>query len=300
MRSVWSFWSKPFHRWKGRVWQQPLHHMLAWGLSLRLARQHYPETVLITDTPGKRLLVDRLGLEFQYVSTELDRLDDEDEGWWALGKLVAYSLQDRPFVHLDTDCFLWKALSPSVTSAPVFAQCPEIHSVQDEWDRPSRIEELFARHGRSLPVEWEWASSINTTSFREENCGVMGGNDIPFLRHFSQTSIDLVTDPALAALWAELPEKSGFNMIVEQFFLAACVDYHRSHPTSPFRGVGIRYLFDSWGAAFDPGEASRIGFTHLLGDVKSDPAVIVRLERRVATMDPAFHRHCHRVATAKA
>jgi hypothetical protein len=42
MRAVWSFWSNPFFGFKGRIWREPHHHLLAWGLSLRLARQHYP------------------------------------------------------------------------------------------------------------------------------------------------------------------------------------------------------------------------------------------------------------------
>src|SRR5262245_28715199 len=103
MRAVWSFWSRPFQAHKGRIWCKPLHHLLAWGLSLETARRYYPETVLITDRPGKALLVDRLGLPFVQVSTELDRLEHEDPGWWSLGKLVAYGMQDRPFVHIDSD-----------------------------------------------------------------------------------------------------------------------------------------------------------------------------------------------------
>jgi hypothetical protein len=88
------------------------------------------------------------------VSTEIDTLDSVDAGWWALGKLVAYSLQDRAFVHLDADVFLWKPLPTRLISAPVFAQCPERHGLGDSWR-----EEAFERHGASLPVEWLWVSS---------------------------------------------------------------------------------------------------------------------------------------------
>jgi hypothetical protein len=78
MRAVWSFWSKPFAAHMARAWHEPKYYLLAWGLSLRLAREYYPETLLVTDTAGKGLLVDRLGLEFAEVSTELDRLRDVD------------------------------------------------------------------------------------------------------------------------------------------------------------------------------------------------------------------------------
>jgi len=41
---------------------------------------------------------------------------------------------------------------------------------------------------------------------------------------------------------------------------------------------------------------ARAGYTHLLGDAKTRPEITARLERRVADLDPAFHRHCQRLA----
>jgi len=265
-------------------------------LSLKLARRHFDQTMLVTDSPGKALLVDRLGLEFDRVSTELDNLRNVDRGWWALGKLVAYSLQDRPFVHLDTDVFLWKPLPPSLLSAPVFAQCPERHSLDGGWCQPSHIQRVFERYSLSVPVEWEWATSRDSNCFREENCGILGGNRIDFIRHYAQTAIRMVTDPIHAAPWEELPHKDALNMLIEQFWLAACLDYHRFHPQSPYRGVIIRYMFPSFEQAFNPQAAAQAGFTHLLGDTKAHPGVSERLERRIAELDPTFHRHCRRVA----
>ena len=299
MRAVWSFWTKPFKADKGRIWHEPKHHLYAWGLSLRLARPYFRSTQLITDTPGKRMLVDRLGLEFDEVSTALDALDAVDPAWWALGKLVAYSVQTGPFVHIDTDVFLWRPLPPPLLSAPVFAQCPERHSFAHEWCGPRQIEHAFARHGHALPVEWEWASSREMDWFREENCGMVGGNRVDFLRHFASSALALVLAPKHSAAWAELGDKSGYNMMVEQFYLAACVDYHRSHPESPYRGVNIRYLFPSWAEAYNPEAAARAGYTHLLGDAKTHPEVAARLERRISALDPTFLKHCQRVGAGR-
>lgn len=293
MRSVWSFWTQPFQARKGRAWRKPLHHFLAWGISLSAARRHYPETVLVTDREGKKLLVDGLGLQFTAVSTELDCLKTADPDWWALGKLVAYSIQDQPFVHLDTDVFLWKALPHDVAAAPVFAQCPEyFHRNGDRGVRD--IDSAFSTCGATLPVEWEWAAAREDTLIREENCGIIGGCRVDFLRHYAQTAAALVTQPQYAQAWARANNKS--NMAVEQFFLSACVDFHRHHPVSPFRGVRIKYLFPTWGDAVNPNFSARAGFTHLLGDSKSDPAVARRLEARVQRDDPAYFRHCEKVA----
>jgi hypothetical protein len=296
MRAVWSFWSKPFTAHKGRIWREPRHHLLAWGLSLKLARQHFAATQLVTDSPGKAILVDRLGLEFDDVRVDLDAIRDADHGWWTLGKLTAYSLQETPFVHLDTDVFLWKALPPWLTSAPVLTQCPEIHPLDDPWCAPRQVESVFARHGLSLPVEWEWASSVHTNSFWEENCGIMGGNRVDFLRYYAETAIRLIQDPAHRAAWAEVPDKGDLNMILEQYLLSACLEYHRIDPHSPYRGITVHHLFPSWSEAFNPHASARVGYTHLLGDAKSDPTVMARLEHRVVQIDPVFARHCERVA----
>lgn len=292
MRAVWSFWSKPYQARKGRTWREPHHHLLAWGLSLRQASKHYPDTMLVTDKAGKALLIDQLGLDFKHVSTELEALRDADIGWWALGKLYAYSLQDRPFIHLDTDVFLWKPLPLSVAQSPVFAQSPEFHSGVGPDCLPAKIEAAFAKYGLPLPPEWEWSRSLGESSFREENCGILGGQRHDFLRYCAQLGLRMVRDPTHAPAWRELPNKDGYNMMVEQFLLSACLDYHRIHPQSPYRDVRVRYLLPNWADAFDPAKIAQVGYTHLLGDSKADGAVMQRLERRVQSEDREFYRHC--------
>jgi hypothetical protein len=294
VRAVWSFWSKPFYEGKGWRWRDPVHHLLAWGLSHRLARVHYPETVLITDGPGKMLLVDGLGLSFTHVSTELDRLRNEYSGWWALGKLVAYSLQDKPFVHFDTDVFLWRPLPERMISASVLAQHPENDQQADQWCGPRIIEEAFAREGLELPEEWEWSRSV-ARRFRDANCGILGGVNVSFIRHYALLALDLVVNPCHSGAWAFIPDKERLNTTVEQFLLLACLDFHRFNPYSPHRGVYIRYLFPSANEAYNPDCAARAGFTHLLAAAKQNRRITARLEQRLRTEDPAFYRHCLRV-----
>jgi hypothetical protein len=279
------------------MWCTPLHHFLAWGLSLRLAQKHYPETILVTDRAGKKLLVDQLGLPFVHVSTDLEQLAHVDPGWWALGKFVAYGLQDLPFVHVDTDVFLWKPLPKAVAQSPVFTQCPEYYS---NGSKPSlwAIEDAFTRHGTALPVEWTWARSRGQNNFREENCGILGGTQIDFIRHYSRVALDLALRPENNAAWAQLPDKWSHNFTLEQFFLAACVDFHHSHSDSQYRGVTVGHLFSSVAEACDIRRAARAGFTHLWGGTKSHPTVARRLEDRMRREDPSYVRRCEKVAAA--
>lgn len=296
MRAVWSFWTKPHQAGHGFHWREPIHHLLAWGLSFRLAQGHYPETVLVTDSPGRTLLVDRLGLPFTHVSTELDRLREADPSWWALGKLLAYGVQDQPFVHLDTDVFLWQPLPDRLASAPVLAQHRETYSVADEQYGVRTVEDAFARAGLSLPAEWEWSRSCDARRFDAANCGILGGRDVGFIQAYARLALDLVLSPRHAPAWAAVRDKASLNVTVEQFLLPACVGFHRFDPGSPHRGIYLRYLFPSTGAAFDPAQAERLGFTHLLADAKRNAQVTARLEERFRREDPAFYHLCERVA----
>jgi hypothetical protein len=292
MRAVWSFWSRPHAAAQGWQWREPLHHFLAWGLSLQLARRHYPETALVTDTPGRALLVDRLGLAFTHVSTELDELADADPRLWALGKLVAFSVQEEPFVHLDTDVFLWRALPARLTAAPVLGQHPENFHVADDWCGARIIENAFQNAALALPAEWEWARSLWGRRINQVNCGIVGGTNTAFIRYYAQLALDLVLNPRHAAAWREIHDRSDLNTSIEQFTLAACTEFHRFNPASPFPGVHLRYLFPSNEAAFDRRYAERFGFTHLLAEAKHDARVADRLERRVEREDGELYRRC--------
>jgi Family of unknown function (DUF6734) len=299
MNAVWTYWSRPAESGRSIPWRSRLQHFLAWGLSLHAARKHYPETLLVTDRNGKRLLIEKLGLPFTHVSTELDRLRDVDPGWWALGKLVSYSMQLQPFIHIDTDAFLWKRLPPEVEAAPVFAQCPEIHSNKHDCYQ-GEIERAFNEHHAKLPVEWEWERSLESPHFREENCGIVGGQNVAFLRYFAETALEMVLSPANAFAWQSLSVKLGYNMVIEQYLLSALIGFHRYHPESPYKGIKAKYLFASWEEGLDQNRTARLGFTHLMGGAKSHPAVARRLEERLRRDDPGYFRLCDRLARATA
>src|ERR1700683_567762 len=104
----------------------------------------------------------------------------------------------------------------------------------------------------------------------QANCGIIGVRRVVFLRYCAGVSLDLVLNPRYAAVWAAIPGLAEMNVIIEQFLLSACLEFHRSAPDSPFRGIHARYLFPSSEAAFNSAYAHRAGYTHLLGDTKSN------------------------------
>lgn len=297
MRAVWSFWTKPWRTRRGWSWPDEKHHLLAWVLSVESARRHYPETQLVTDSEGARLLIDDLGLPIDEVTTDLDALADHDPALWMMGKLCAYRRQDAPFVHIDTDVFLWRALPPEVERAAVFAQNPEPFMIGASHYKPERLQRLLAAEPAGwIPREWEWALSHSELQ-RGECCGIAGGNQLDFIHYYADTAIRVIEDPRNRPGWSKVPDKGEFNTLIEQYHLAACVDFHRHDPRSPFRGVEIRYLFSSFAEAFNPNVAAQRGFTHLLASSKQNAAVVARLEQRVARDFPEASDRCVRLAS---
>jgi hypothetical protein len=156
LRSVWSFWTKPWRDRSGWGWSSDKHHLLAWILSFETARKYYPRTSLVTDDAGAKLLVDGIGLEFDCVLTELNALNSRDPRLWMLGKLHAYRAQTEPFVHLDTDVILWKRLPAGIESAPVFAQNPDPFMIGASHYKPDQLRQYLTRQPQSwIPQEWE-------------------------------------------------------------------------------------------------------------------------------------------------
>jgi hypothetical protein len=262
------------------------------------ASRHYPDTWLYTDDDGARLLVDGLGLPFAHVCTDLNALAHYDPGWWALGKLSTYRLQTAPFVHLDADVFLWLPLPERLAYAAVFAQNPEAFTPGASYYQPERIERALAGVQGWLPDEWTWYRAERRV-LRGECCGLFGGNHLNFIHHVADLAFKIIERRANRAALAALGDKVQLMLLLEQFLLAACVEYHRIRLNSPFRGVTIAYLFDSGMNLFHPEHAARAGYTHLLSGTKRNPAVAKLLEERLRRDDPVQFERCLRVAQGR-
>ena len=279
MKAVWCFWTKP-DDYRRRRWASERHHLLAWALSLGTVQRHYEQTSLHTDTPGAKLLIDVLGLGFKNVSTALDGLRACDPAWWGLAKLDAYRSQTEPFLHFDNDVFLWRRLPPRIEAAQVVAQNPEDFTLGASFYAPEKFDRVMFTGDGWAPEEWKWYGSIGPRR-RAACCGVFGGNNLDFIRHYADTAFAMAENPRNSPGWALSKKEDSDNLLFEQYLLSACLNYHRAREGSPFHSINIEYLFPRWDDAFNSRAAANLGYTHLIGGAKRNPQVAERLERRV-------------------
>lgn len=212
MKIIQSFWTLPTtinadpsslsNKFKGG-WPSEAYHFLSWTLSCLKLREHYPEVNLITDSYGKEILIDQMKLPYTGVSTELDDIRNTNPKLWGYGKIHAYSLQAEPFIHVDSDVFIWNKFPKRIHQAKLLAQHLENYPFYRQL-----LEEL-SKQSRSLPSEftqYKDASAINA--------GIIGGQDFAFYKGFRakvETFINMY--PALIE-----KQSTDLSILLEQFY----------------------------------------------------------------------------------
>lgn len=290
MCAVWSLWTKPLGRY-GSIWASFVHYLFSWVLSVELARQHFGNTVLVTDDAGASLLLDGIGLQFDQVSLELNGLSSYDPQWFTLGKIHAYRIQEAPFVHIDHDVFLWHSLPSPFMSAALLAQNPEPFVVgQSGYYFPHELEAFISSQNGWFPDVWIRQPAREGFARTAVNCGIFGGNQLDFIRDYGDTAFRVLDHPRNVQALSGLEHKAKHMIVLEQYILGLCLDKYRSLDQQLTFNSVIDYLFKDSKDAFSSG--ADVGYTHLIGNSKNDRRISYKLARRIACQYPKFFSRC--------
>jgi hypothetical protein len=187
MRIIQSLWSKPMlskkmekeSRFSGG-WLDGRYHLMSWTLSCLQLIETYGAVELYTDSIGRELLIEKLKLPYTRVHVVFDRLKWVNPQLWAAGKLYAYNLQDSPFIHIDSDVYIWKKFSDRLEHADLIAQNTEVNF--------SFYQELFQTiciENFKIPLS-VWRSYLNEGAINAYNAGIIGGRKHSFFKLYCQ------------------------------------------------------------------------------------------------------------------
>lgn len=109
-------------------WQSTHLLMTCIKQSVESANQFYGRPTIYTDEFSLPFL-QNLDLPADYEIVEYDPVLSK---YWNYPKLVTYSLQKEPFIHLDLDMLHWKAMTPEHLSYPVGTHGQELPELMDE------------------------------------------------------------------------------------------------------------------------------------------------------------------------
>ena len=236
-----------------RVERGPL---LIHSLAIERAKQCFSKVHFITDAGGNAL-AESLGWRFDHVALDLDSL--RAEGMlhiWALGKLVAVSIQKEPFIHMDGDVVLTSPLSQELKSARLVAQSRD-----------------YPHYYHSEEMNTAYQVSGIRRGYPKYNCGIIGGADNALLRSWALHAYEK------AQLFANNPlNGTTTSMMIEQASLGAWADYC---------GVKVATIIDS---PDDQDGARRAGYNHLAGNAKRNPEIVARAEATFARVFPEAYK----------
>jgi hypothetical protein len=250
-RGVMSLWTRtPMFR----VERGPL---LIQTLATCLASQAFAETQFVTDQLGAEIAT-RLGWPFAEIVTPLE--DWPADGLthiWALGKLVACAIQDRPFVQFDGDVLLFRRLPERLTRCRLVAQSP---------DNPHFY---TSRDMRTVKAVAGFAEGV--TAF---NGGLLGGRDVALMRAYAWAGLDLAQKFCRCPITGTV-----ISMVIEQYQLGVF---------SRRVGVEVGTLLSMHPTHT---QVSRAGYAHLSGNAKRQQKWVMRAEERLSRDFPeAYER----------
>ncbi len=229
--------------------------MLIQTLAVNLAARAFVETEFITDKLGAEIAA-RLGWPFTQISTALEEWPaDGLTHIWALGKLVACALQEKPFVQFDGDVLLFKPLPKRLTRNRLIAQSPD-----------------FLHYYTSREMLAAQALAGFTPGGIAYNGGLLGGNDAALVRAYAWAGLDLARKFRGCSLNGTVT-----SMIVEQYQLGVF---------SRRVGVEVGTLLP---LAPNRKRVAKAGYAHLTGGAKRESAWIERAEQRLARDFPEGH-----------
>lgn len=216
MKIIQSFWSKPvIDKDNGNIsysfnvgWKDKLHLYLATALSCLQLKKYYKHVELITDHKGKEIFIDKLKLPYSNVIEELNILDNYSSRLFALGKMLAYSIQTEPFIHVDNDVFIWERFSRKLESSRLISQNIEV-DISFYYQILEQLDKSFHFFPDVIKKIRETERIINAY-----NAGIIGGCDIDFFRNYAQISFNFI-DSNIECLRSINIEQ--FGLIWEQF-----------------------------------------------------------------------------------
>ncbi len=258
-------------------WLSAEYHWMSWALSCLQIRQFYPTLELVTDAVGETFFKNTLALPYTNIVPALDILNHYDKRLWALAKIYSYSLQEEPFIHIDSDVFIWRKFDNNFEQAELIAQNLEISF--PFYQAPLRaIQQFFNDVPFCMVTELE--KEINIYSC---NMGVIGGKNLAIFQEFKELAFSCIDVNEINFPKVEMKH---LNICFEQFLFYAL---------SKSKGIGIKYLIEK---EFDPTYPNYADFheiphqtwyIHAMAEYKQKPEVCHHLARRLRKDFPDYY-----------
>jgi hypothetical protein len=255
----------------------PEFHWMSWTLSCLQLKKIYGKVSLYTNKVGAEVLINRLGLPYDYVDIRLDDIEFYP-GMGVLPKVYTYSFQKEPFLHFDGDVFIWENLKSDLVSLPLIVQNKE------------RADFFYRKIYKDLLDQGTWfPKCINSEiasiqPIRVFNTGIIGGNDIGLFKKFTDSAFEIINRNKFLLPFIS---NGDFNLTYEQHLLYCIAKECNINVGSYIDKEIIDLSFEGF-ADFQKIPYKK-KFIHLLGLYKRDEHTCLMLARRLRNDYPEYY-----------
>ena len=259
---------------------------MSWALSCLSLRKYYNNIVLYTDSEGYRILIEKLKLPYSDVVVQYDNLPCLPQHW-AYSKVMTYSLQHKPFLHVDSDFYLTQRLPKRILEAKLVAQNGEYGTSYYK----NMVDNLFNQTSIKLPNYLN--TGLRMESIPSFNMGLFGGHDLNFIRQYCQEIFSFFDENNLN----NTTNKDAVvycNVIFEQIFFAIMVKETGLQVESLLN----RNIQDNGYTVNDFCNLTlykKKSFFHLIGGHKKNKFVCESLERALMRTNPECYENIIRL-----
>lgn len=259
-------------------WLSPEYNLMAWSLSCLQLKQYYPELVLYSDNVSAKILVDVLQLPYSEVVCNLDSLNIYHPQLWALPKISAYSQQDKPFLHVDGDVFIWKKFEDELLNGKLIAQ--NIESATEYYEKIMlSLESALNYFPQEILNERKSKKPILAY-----NAGIFGGSDISFFQEYTAKAFEFVGKNTLNLSKINI---SNFNIFFEQYLFYCLAEKNKKKVNVLLPEI----IGDNQYKGF--GDFARVPYEkhylHLLGSYKKNEFVCKQMANRLRQDYPDYY-----------
>lgn len=260
-------------------WKSPQEHLMSWALSCLSLKENYDEVVLYTDSIGYYVLKELLGLPYTNVILQYDNLSCPEQHW-AYPKILTYSLQNQPFIHVDGDVYLPKRLAPVIESSGLIAQNKEIGT-------PYYKNMVNAIIQSNIHIPSFLNEELKKDSISSYNAGIIGGNDIEFIQRYCQTAFKFINENHLNDMDND-NKNVNLNILFEQIlFYVLSQEQHKKVFTVLNRDIrdnGYTYNDFCDFYAFE-----ELDLMHIIGGHKRNNRICELLNRTLLNKYPEYY-----------
>ncbi|WP_428232474.1 DUF6734 family protein [Flavobacterium sp.] len=265
MKVVYSYWDTGNGLKKPGNWFNSRFMLSSMVISVLNSHRHYGRVEMVTDSRSK-LWIEKLGLPFESIKTDLDELNQYDKNSWALGKVKAYSIQKEPFMHVDLDVILFEALSDKLINNELYVQNLEPFTTDPYSKTYLPYIDLLKKNEKNLP-----------TGFHDTkhafNLGIYGCNNLYFNTLFCESVFTFINQNEKHFKTCVPLDK--LCVIWEQYFCAVIADK---------MGLSIGTIIDP-----DYKSPTESGYRHLLTD-KYNEEIANNFNEHVKIIYPEYYK----------